>query len=204
MGNAFTRIWHSLFGDLEKRVVVLGIDGAGKTSILMRMKLGEMTHTMPTIGFNVETVTFNNVQITAWDIGGQQKIRQLWKHYFDYIDAVIFVVDSNDVERMGDRSNIRWRDEKYAEEDNTEATAVDELHKVLADARLERLPLLVFANKSDLPNAKTVNVAERMGLHHLKNRDWHVQPSNGLLGDGLVEGMTWLADKLKRQRRPKT
>lgn len=80
----------------------VGLDAAGKTTILYKLKLGEIVTTIPTIGFNVETVEYKNICFTVWDVGGQDKIRPLWRHYFQNTQGLIFVVDSNDRERIGE------------------------------------------------------------------------------------------------------
>jgi small GTP-binding protein len=81
-------------------VFLVGLDAAGKTTILYKLKLGEIVTTIPTIGFNVETVEYKNICFTVWDVGGQDKIRPLWRHYFQNTQGLIFVVDSNDRERI--------------------------------------------------------------------------------------------------------
>ncbi|GAB4818870.1 hypothetical protein N2152v2_005916 [Parachlorella kessleri] len=83
------------------RVVMLGLDAAGKTTILYKLHIGEVLSTVPTIGFNVEKVQYKNVIFTVWDVGGQEKLRPLWRHYFNNTDALIYVVDSCDRERVG-------------------------------------------------------------------------------------------------------
>ena len=103
-----------------------------------KLKLGEIVTTIPTIGFNVETVEYKNISFTVWDVGGQDKIRPLWRHYFQNTQGIIFVVDSNDRERI------------------TEAR--EELSRMLSEDELRDALLLVFANKQDLPNA--MNAAE--------------------------------------------
>lgn len=80
----------------------VGLDAAGKTTILYKLKLGEVVTTIPTIGFNVETVEYKNVNFTVWDVGGQDKIRPLWRHYYQNTQGLIFVVDSNDRDRIGE------------------------------------------------------------------------------------------------------
>ena len=82
-------------------MLMVGLDAAGKTTILYKMKLGEIVTTIPTIGFNVETVEYKNIKFTMWDVGGQDKLRPLWRHYFQNTNGVIFVVDSNDRDRSG-------------------------------------------------------------------------------------------------------
>ena len=81
-------------------MIPVGLDAAGKTTILYKLKLGEIVTTIPTIGFNVETVEYKNISFTVWDVGGQDKIRPLWRHYFQNTQGLIFVVDSNDRERI--------------------------------------------------------------------------------------------------------
>ena len=79
MGN-----WLGKFLKMKKdmRILMVGLDAAGKTTILYKLKLGEVVTTIPTIGFNVETVEYKNISFTVWDVGGQDKIRNLWRHYY--------------------------------------------------------------------------------------------------------------------------
>merc|ERR1712170_186510 len=86
----------------EMRILMVGLDAAGKTTILYKLKLGEVVTTIPTIGFNVETVEYKNINFSVWDVGGQDKIRKLWRHYYQNTQGLIFVVDSNDRERIED------------------------------------------------------------------------------------------------------
>ena len=88
MGLAFSRIWERMFGKQEMRILMVGLDAAGKTTILYKLKLGEVVTTIPTIGFNVETVEYKNISFTVWDVGGQDKIRPLWRHYYQVRSAL--------------------------------------------------------------------------------------------------------------------
>ena len=106
---------------------MVGLDAAGKTTILYKLKLGEVVTTIPTIGFNVETVEYKNISFTVWDVGGQDKIRLLWRHYYQNTQGIIFVVDSNDRERVDD--------------------AKEELHRMLGEDELKDAVLLIMANK---------------------------------------------------------
>ncbi|KAB5513795.1 hypothetical protein DKX38_027701 [Salix brachista] len=101
MGLLFSRMFSSLLGNQEARILVLGLDNAGKTTILYRLQMGEVVSTIPTIGFNVETVQYNNIKFQVWDLGGQTSIRPYWRCYFPNTQAVIYVVDSSDTERIG-------------------------------------------------------------------------------------------------------
>ena len=82
MGVSFAKLFAGLFGKKEMRILMVGLDAAGKTTILYKLKLGEVVTTIPTIGFNVETVEYKNISFTVWDVGGQDKIRPLWRHYY--------------------------------------------------------------------------------------------------------------------------
>jgi len=179
MGSAFAKLFSRLFGKKDMRILMVGLDAAGKTTILYKLKLGEIVTTIPTIGFNVETVKYKNINFTVWDVGGQDKIRPLWRHYFQNTQGLIFVVDSNDRERI------------------TEAH--DELHKMLAEDELRDAVLLVFANKQDLPQAMSVaEITDKLGLHNIRTRKWYMQATCATSGDGLYEGLDWLANNLAK------
>ncbi|XP_078486126.1 ADP-ribosylation factor 2 [Ciona intestinalis] len=181
MGNAFQKLFSSLFGKKEMRILMVGLDAAGKTTILYKLKLGEIVTTIPTIGFNVETVEYKNISFTVWDVGGQDKIRPLWRHYFQNTQGLIFVVDSNDRERI--------------------VEAKEELTRMVNEDELRDAVVLVYANKQDLPNAMSpADVTEKMGLHSLRNRHWFMQATCATTGDGLYEGLDWLSNQLKQAR----
>ena len=135
---------------------MVGLDAAGKTTILYKLKLGTVVTTIPTIGFNVENINYKNISFTVWDIGGQYKIRLLWRHYYENTQAIIYVVDSNDKERL---------------EENRE-----ELQRMLVEDELKDALLLVLANKQDLPGALTPSeIADGLALHTIKGREWFIQ-----------------------------
>ncbi|XP_059991064.1 ADP-ribosylation factor 2 isoform X1 [Lagenorhynchus albirostris] len=142
MGNVFEKLFKSLFGKKEMRILMVGLDAAGKTTILYKLKLGEIVTTIPTIGFNVETVEYKNISFTVWDVGGQDKIRPLWRHYFQNTQGLIFVVDSNDRERVNE--------------------AREELTRMLAEDELRDAVLLVFVNKQVRLSGGRGRVAENL------------------------------------------
>lgn len=155
MGNLFTKIWARMVGTREMRILMVGLDAAGKTTILYKLKLGEVVNTIPTIGFNVETVEYKNISFNVWDVGGQDKIRLLWRHYYTNTQGLIYVVDSNDRERIDENR--------------------EELHKMLAEEELKDAVLLVFANKQDLPGALTCpEITDKLGLHTIRGRTWFI------------------------------
>ncbi|KAK4328842.1 hypothetical protein Pmani_000783 [Petrolisthes manimaculis] len=180
MGLTLSTVFSRLFGKKQMRILMVGLDAAGKTTILYKLKLGEIVTTIPTIGFNVETVEYKNISFTVWDVGGQDKIRPLWRHYFQNTQGLIFVVDSNDKERISE--------------------AADELSKMLQEDELREAVLLVFANKQDLPNAMTAaELTERLSLNQLRNRRWYIQATCAVQGQGLYEGLDWLSNELSKK-----
>ncbi|GAB1598240.1 ADP-ribosylation factor 4-like [Argonauta hians] len=178
MGLTISSLFQRMFGKSQMRILMVGLDAAGKTTILYKLKLGEVVTTIPTIGFNVETVEYKNINFTVWDVGGQDRIRPLWRHYFQNTQGLIFVIDSNDRERMTE--------------------AADELQKMLSEDELKDAVLLVFANKQDLPNAMSVSeIKHSLKLDSLSKK-WYIQSTCATQGSGLYEGLDWLSAELSR------
>ncbi|KAF7700744.1 hypothetical protein HF521_001909 [Silurus meridionalis] len=163
---------------MEIRVVTLGLDSAGKTTILFKLKQDEFMQPIPTIGFNVETVEYKNLKFTIWDVGGKHKLRPLWKHYYLNTQAVVFVIDSCHRDRLME--------------------AHSELAKLLTEKELRDALLLIFANKQDVPGAVSVEeMTELLSLHKLCcGRSWHIQGCDARSGTGLHEGLDWLSRQL--------
>jgi len=181
MGLFFSKVWTKLTGKRDVRILMVGLNAAGKTTILYQLKMNETVKTIPTIGFNVETLDYKGLNFTVWDVGGQDKIRVLWKHYYQNTDGLIFVVDSNDKDRVDDAS--------------------EELKKMIAEEELKDCCLLVMANKQDLNGAMSPNdVTEKLGLSSLKNRQWLVQGTSATTGQGLKEGLDWMATVLLKKK----
>lgn len=157
---------------------------SGKTTALYKLKLGEIVTTIPTIGFNVETVEFRNLTMTAWDVGGRDKIRPLWRHYYQNTCGLVFVVDSNDRDRISE--------------------ARDELHRMANEEELKSKPILVLANKQDLPNAMRIDeIYGKLELNKLLdvNKKVYLQATAAVQGDGLYEGFECLANAIKANRK---
>ncbi|KAF3351084.1 hypothetical protein VdG1_00472 [Verticillium dahliae VDG1] len=194
MGGQLSKMMGKIFGSKEMRLLMLGLDAAGKTTILYKLKLGQDVTTIPTVGFNVETVTYKNVKFNVWDVGGQDKIRPLWRHYFSVISAayiataestqgLIFVIDSSDRARIEE--------------------ARSELHRIINDREMKDSLLLVFANKQDINDAmKPQEVTEALQLSKLKDKVWYVVPSCATTGEGLLEGLAWLSNNVKAPSTP--
>ena len=182
MGNFIAKVLDSLSGTTNKKILLLGLDAAGKTTILYKLNIGDTVNTIPTIGFNVENLRYKNIEMNCWDIGGQEKIRKLWYHYYEGADAVIFVVDSNDTDRINE--------------------AKDELYKLMDNDALRNASLLVYANKQDLPQSiSTSAIVDKLELStRMRNKNWHVQGAVGVSGQGLYEGLDWLGSALQKNR----
>ncbi|KAG4067359.1 hypothetical protein HA402_000350 [Bradysia odoriphaga] len=164
----------------EVRILLLGLDNAGKTTILKQLASEEVTQVTPTAGFNIKSVLSDGFKLNVWDIGGQQKIRPYWKNYFENTDALVYVIDCSDRKRLLETGN--------------------ELNELLIDEKLVQVPLLVFANKQDLSNViKTSEIAETIGLTKLKDRTWQVQACSAINGTGVKEGMDWVCKNIKKK-----
>ncbi len=173
MGNFFTRMIYK-FTQKEMNSIMVGLDNAGKTTILYKLKLGEIVNTIPTIGFNVEDVKYKNINLTIWDVGGQDKLRPLWKYYFKNASIVIFVIDSSDRNRI-------YESEK-------------ELDYLLTVNELRDSKFLILCNKIDMDNHMDKElIAENLNLKHkLRRHKWYIINTCATDGYGLDEGMQWI------------
>ena len=181
MGFFFSKLWNNLLSKKEIRILMLGLDAAGKTTILHQLgKKGEVK-TLPTIGFYVESLDYKNFNFIVFDIGGADKMRLLFRHYYQNTKGLIFVVDSNDRDRIED--------------------AAEELKKMLAEEELKDCCVLFMANKQDLNDAlSTDEVTKALGMESLKERTWFVQGTSGITGQGLEEGLNWMASVLLNKK----
>ena len=163
--------------DSEARILVLGLDNAGKTTILKKLSEEDITHVMPTQGFNIKSLVHEGFKLNVWDIGGQKSIRPYWRNYFDNTDALVYVIDSADRQRVEE--------------------AGEELGKLLQEDKMGGIPLMVFANKQDLPNAMTAaEITDKLGLHSIRQRHWFIQSTCATSGEGLYEGLDWLSTNI--------
>ena len=177
MGALFSNLFNF---KVSKRVLMLGIDGAGKTTILYKLKLGEVRTTIPTIGFNVESIDYKKLSLTVWDVGGQDRIRPLWRHYYEGVDAIIFVVDVNDVDRIKE--------------------VIQELRLLINEDHLLRVPYLIYANKIDLPNQiNMVQFNNELNKMMVRNK-YHIQKCSAITGEGMYEGLEWLNTELLKKK----
>eukprot|EP00826_Nyctotherus_ovalis_P011021 TRINITY_DN12876_c0_g2_i7.p1 TRINITY_DN12876_c0_g2~~TRINITY_DN12876_c0_g2_i7.p1 ORF type:complete len:268 (-),score=55.21 TRINITY_DN12876_c0_g2_i7:107-910(-) len=176
--NSTSIIYQSM--ELKKlaKVLFLGIDQSGKTTLLYRLKLDEVVTTIPTIGFNVETITIGNVEFTIWDIGGSNRIRSLWPHYYDTTGILAFFVNSHDT-------------------DSIEASR-EELQKIKDDAALQGARFVIVATKADLQGTmETQEIRQRLGAG-----DIPVIKCSSMTKEGLNELLNFLQENATNNKGP--
>ncbi|XP_023149376.1 ADP-ribosylation factor-like protein 11 [Amphiprion ocellaris] len=162
------------------QVILMGLDSAGKSTLLARLLTGQVMETSPTVGFNVGTLDLDKkTSLTVWDVGGQRSMRPNWRFYLDSCQALVFVVDSSDPGRIPEAQKA--------------------LKKVLSDERLRGVPLMVLANKKDLPNSMTIReVSRQLDLPSYGDRLWEIQACSALQGLGLQQAFLSVHKLIKR------
>uniref|UniRef100_A0A915PTE3 Eukaryotic translation initiation factor 3 subunit G n=1 Tax=Setaria digitata TaxID=48799 RepID=A0A915PTE3_9BILA len=161
----------------ELRILVLGLDNGGKTTVLKRLNGEEISEVTPTFGFNIKTLKYKDMKLNMWDVGGQKSLRSYWRNYFEQTDGVMWVVDSADIDRMDDCKR--------------------ELGLLLVEERLAGASLLVLANKQDLSSsASSEEIEELLGLRNLKSHHWNIFGCSAFTGENLVEAIDWLCSDI--------
>lgn len=161
----------------EMRVLFLGLDNAGKSSVI-KSYLGESIHELsPTLGFEIRTIETQGYRVNCWDVGGQTTIRAYWRNYFETTDGVVWVVDSTDRNRIPDCKK--------------------ELDSILKQERLAGSSLLIFANKQDINGALTAEeIAQLLELDSIDKRHWSIVPCSAQDGKGIKDGFKWIIDDI--------
>ncbi|XP_034362374.1 putative ADP-ribosylation factor-like protein 5C [Arvicanthis niloticus] len=172
MGQLIVKLMR-IFGSQEHKVIIVGLDNAGKTTILYQFLTNEVVHTCSTIGSNVEEVVFQKTHFLMWDLGGQEALRSTWDTYYSNTEFVILVIDSTDRNRL--------------------LTAREELYKMLAHEALQDASVLIFANKQDVKDSMTTaEISQFLTLSAIKDHSWHIQGCCALTGEGLPAGLQWM------------
>ncbi|NXK09142.1 ARL11 protein, partial [Herpetotheres cachinnans] len=170
----------------DARVVMLGLDFAGKSTLLYKLKSGRAVETCPTVGFNVESLqTPCHVSFTLWDVGGQGSLRGSWPDYLEDTSTLIFVLDSTDTARLPE--------------------AVAALEEALSHPSMAGIPVLLLANKQELPGALApAELGERLRQGRLAGRRWVLRGCSAYTGQGLQEALAVLGELLRglEQRSP--
>lgn len=167
-------------------MVILGIDNAGKTTLLEQLKTIygakglPLDRIPPTIGFNIGRIQVGQVMAVFWDLGGSATFRTVWHNYYSEVQGIIFVIDSADPTRM----------------EEAKTTMVE----LLDHEHLRSVPLLLFANKQDKPGALDIKEISRIFDIEilLGDRRHHVLQCSALKGEGLEPGVRWLLEEAGR------
>ena len=158
----------------ELRILMVGLDNAGKTTIVKRLNGEDVSSVSPTLGFNIKTLMYSGYAVNIWDVGGQKTLRSYWRNYYETTDGLVWVVDSADHRRLED--------------------CKEELHALLSEEKLVGATLLILANKQDIPGAMSKEqVAQILNLVNMKTRHWHIEGCSAVTGDGLLRGLDWCA-----------
>lgn len=162
----------------EHKIVIIGLDNAGKTTILYQFLMNEVVQTSPTLGSNVEEVIWKNIHFIMWDIGGQESLRSGWSSYYINTEFVILVIDSTDRERL--------------------SMSKDELWQMLSCEDLNRAAILIYANKQDVKGCMSAaEITEKLNLTAIKKHRYQIQSCCALTGEGLYQGLEWIVQQLK-------
>ncbi|KAI3853628.1 hypothetical protein MKW98_025145 [Papaver atlanticum] len=162
----------------EMRILMVGLDNSGKTTIVLRINGEDTSVISPTLGFNIKTINYDKYTLNIWDIGGQKTIRSYWRNYFEQTDGLVWVVDSSDVRRLGDCKM--------------------ELDNLLKEERLSGATLLILANKQDIQGALTpLEIAKVLNLDAMdKTRHWKIVGCSAYTGEGLLEAFDWMVQDI--------
>ena len=165
----------------EIRILILGLDNAGKTTVVRKLMGAPIDEIEPTLGFTIQTMPHPaGYTLHVWDVGGQKSLRAYWRNYFEATDGLVWVVDSTDHRRLEDCRAA--------------------LHQLLQEERLAAATLLVLCNKQDAAGALTVQeIAKTLQVDRLVNsatRHYKMQPCSAFNGQGLVEGLDWMVSDI--------
>ncbi|KAI0077342.1 ARF/SAR superfamily [Panus rudis PR-1116 ss-1] len=157
----------------EMRILFLGLDNAGKTTILKKINGEDISGISPTLGFNIKTFIHDKYTLNIWDVGGQRMLRPYWRNYFEQTDAIVWVVDSSDRLRMQD--------------------CKEELHSLLLEDRLAGASLLVFANKQDIQGSMSSDeICDALNLTSIHTHHWKILSCSAVTGQNLTAGLDWV------------
>lgn len=163
---------------IKKKAVMIGLEGSGKTSLLYRMKNNEFTNTTSTVGLNLETVLYRELELLVFDVGGRG--RHMWQYYFDGIDVLIFVIDSTDNQRL--------------------PIVKEEIKRVTDSLKSHKYVILLYLTKQDLKNTKEYKeIIQDIGITDLEHHvDVIIQRCSSQTGEGVKEGLDKLQSHLER------
>ncbi|GFH10212.1 uncharacterized protein HaLaN_05485, partial [Haematococcus lacustris] len=167
----------------EMRLLMVGLDNAGKTTIVKRLNGEDITTISPTLGFNIKSMSYRGFKLNIWDVGGQKTLRPYWRNYFEKTDGLIWVVDS-----AGKPGPVGWQGLEDCRA---------ELAGLLQEERLFGATLLIFANKQDIPSALGPQELEQvLKFEAITKRHCRVVACSAVSGSGLLAGFDWLVQDI--------
>jgi len=192
MFSLFYGLWKYVFTKDEFRVLILGVDKAGKTTLLEKLKSiylkGEglpPDRVVPTVGLNIGRMEDANAKLVFWDLGGQVGLRAIWEKYYEEAHAIMYVIDA--------ATASSFEDAKSA------------LDKVIRHEHLRGAPLLIVANKQDLPGVvNDEELAKFLNLKELDERPYMFQAVSAYDGRGIKSGIDWLVEQMEKCKRTET
>ena len=165
--------------DKDAKILVLGLDNAGKTTLLNYLTHEENKNTTPTKGVNAKSIQCGGIKLNVYDLGGQKAIREYWQYYYEKVDALIYVVDASDEGRI--------------------AECNESFQTLLKDEKLKSVPVLAYGNKADLENCLGPDeIIEKLEMNDITGRDWSLYACSALKGTGVKDGIKWLLEKLSQ------
>ncbi|CAK0898932.1 unnamed protein product, partial [Prorocentrum cordatum] len=180
----FKRLFGGFASKKKVRIVVVGLDNSGKTTVLNCLKPKKASlETVPTVGFSTEEFQKHGVNFCAFDMSGQSRYRNLWEHYYGDVEGIIVVVDATD--------SLRF------------VVAKDELQQMMGNPAVSegRMPILFLCNKMDAPGAcPQTDIVEALELEQITDRPWAIFPTDALKGEGVEEATKWLVQMMTEQK----
>ena len=163
------------------KLLFIGLDNAGKTTVVQCLLGGNPYSVAPTRGFTTTEIKFDKSKYDIIDLGGQLSVRVRWSDYFDGVSGIIWVIDSSDKRRMYENGR--------------------ELASLLQEDRIIGVPILFLANKQDLATAAPASeITVDLELHSIRNHDWRIQGCSAIGNQGIKEGIDWLLDSIKKRK----
>lgn len=191
MFSLFYGLWKYVFAKDEFRVLILGVDRAGKTTLLEKLKSiylkGEglpPDRVVPTVGLNIGRIEDAKAKLVFWDLGGQVSLRTIWEKYYEEAHAIMYVIDA--------ATASSFEDSKSA------------LEKVIRHEHLRGAPLLIVANKQDLPGAIDEEELAKFLHKELDERTYTFQAVSAYDGRGIKSGIDWLVEQMEKSKRTET
>lgn len=190
-------LWRLWFSKVQYHLLLLGLDDAGKTTLLESLRHHYLGTTPPlslqippTVGLNIGKIEIDSKKLLIWDLGGQSSLRGIWDKYFNEAHAILYVIDSTTSARLRETSI--------------------ELDKLMKEPELQDVPILILCNKIDAVGAMPMEEIQQViwreewgNTTRSRNRPVHLQPISALTGQGITKGIEWLLTVIPQSARTK-